>query len=63
MSSLASIGQTVSVSKNAPRHIHDIEDPSEAVVASAEWIVTDEYIASLLEKLRQRREVREDEES
>lgn len=56
-------GQNVYMSKNAPRHISEIEDPAEAVVASAEWIVTDEWVTSKLEELRKRREARGEEGS
>jgi hypothetical protein len=44
------------MSKNAPRHISEIEDPAEAVVASAEWVLVDEFITSKLEELRKSRE-------
>ena len=46
------------MSKKAPRHIHEIEDPAEAVVAAAEWIVNDEYISVLFERLAERRRLR-----
>ena len=46
------------MSKNAPRPIHEIEDPAEAVVASAEWILCDEYISVLFERLAERRRLR-----
>jgi len=46
------------MSKNAPRDIHEIEDPAEAVVASAEWILCDEYISVLFERLAERRRLR-----
>jgi hypothetical protein len=46
------------MSKNAPRPIHEIEDPAEAVVASAEWIVRNEFISSMLERLAERRRLR-----
>jgi hypothetical protein len=46
------------MSKNAPRPIHEIEDPAEAVVASAEWILRDEYISVLFERLAERRRLR-----
>lgn len=38
---------------------HDYEDPAEAVVAAAEWIVEDEDTTAILEELRRRREARE----
>ena len=46
------------MSKNAPRHIHEIEDPAEAVVAAAEWIVRNELVSSKLEILAERRRLR-----
>lgn len=46
------------MSKNAPRHIHEIEDPAEAVVAAAEWIVRNEFVSSKLEILAERRRLR-----
>ena len=46
------------MSKNAPRHIHEIEDPAEAVVAAAEWIVRTELVSSKLEILAERRRLR-----
>jgi hypothetical protein len=49
------------MSKNAPRDISEIEDPAEAVIASAEWIVTDEWVTFKLEELRKRREARGEE--
>lgn len=51
------------MSKNAPRHISEIKDPAEAVIAAVEWIVDDELIASQLEELRKRREARGEEAS
>ena len=51
------------MSKNAPRHISDIEDPAEAVVAAAEWILDNEWATTVLEDLRKRREAREEEGS
>jgi hypothetical protein len=53
--------QNVYMSKNAPRDISEIEDPAEAVIASAEWIVTDEWVTFKLEELRKRREARGEE--
>jgi len=46
------------MSKNAPRQIDEIEDPAEAVVASAEWILCDEWVAWKLEGLAERRRLR-----
>ena len=46
------------MSKNAPRHIHEIEDPAQAVVAAAEWIVRNEFVSSKLEILAERRRLR-----
>ena len=46
------------MSKNAPRHIHEIEDPAEAVVAAAEWILCNEYSSVVLEGLAERRRLR-----
>ena len=46
------------MSKNAPRPIHEIEDPAEAVVAAAEWIVRNEFVSSKLEILAERRRLR-----
>ena len=37
----------------------DYEDPAEAVIAAAEWIVVDENTTVILEDLRRRREARE----
>lgn len=51
------------MSKNAPRPISEIEDPAEAVIASAEWIARNEFAASKLEELRKRREARGEEGS
>ena len=51
------------MSKNAPRHIDEIEDPTEAVVAAAEWVLADEFIATKLEKLAQSRVLRGDTEA
>ena len=46
------------MSKNAPRQIDEIEDPAEAVVASAEWILRNEYSSVVLERLAERRRLR-----
>ena len=46
------------MSKNAPRPIHEIEDPAEAVVAAAEWILRNEYSSVVLERLAERRRLR-----
>jgi hypothetical protein len=37
----------------------DYEDPAEAVLASAEWIVVDEETTVILEELQRRRAARE----
>jgi hypothetical protein len=37
----------------------DYEDPAEAVVAEAEWVVVNENTTAILEDLRRRREARE----
>ena len=46
------------MSKDAPRPIHEIEDPAEAVVAAAEWILCNEYSSVVLERLAERRRLR-----
>ena len=51
------------MSKNAPRHISEIEDPAEAAIAAAEWIARNERAASKLDELRKRREARGEERS
>jgi hypothetical protein len=37
----------------------DYEDPAEAVIAAAEWVVVNENTTAILEDLRRRREARE----
>lgn len=37
----------------------DYEDPAEAVVVEAEWVVVNENTTAILEELRRRREARE----
>jgi len=46
------------MSKHSPQHPDEIPDPEEAIIASAEWIISDEWIASKLEKLAERRRQR-----
>ena len=46
------------MSKNAPRPINEIEDPAEAALASAEWILRNERAARMLERLAERRRLR-----
>ena len=49
------------MSKNSPQHPDEIPDPNEAIIVKAEWIISDELIASKLEKLAERRRQRGEE--